>query len=153
MGVRTQPITRDRARDLRKHMTDAETRLWQALRGKQLAGVKFRRQQAIGPYIVDFICLEAKLIVELDGGQHAEAVEYDGRRDAWLASEGFCLLRFWDNEVMENLEGVLMRIAENLSPTPHPSPLKREGAAPPPQPSLLKREGGSFPPPLRGGWV
>jgi len=108
-------------------MTDSETRLWHALRGKQMEGQKFRRQQTIGAYIVDFISLDAKLIVELDGGQHADAVDYDTKRDAWLTSEGFRILRFWNNEVLENLEGVLMNIAAALSPPPQPSPLKGEG--------------------------
>jgi very-short-patch-repair endonuclease len=108
-------------------MTDAETRLWHALRGKQMEGQKFRRQQTIGGYIVDFISLDAKLIIELDGSQHAEAADYDAKRDAWLASEGFRVLRFWNNDVMENPEGVLMNIAAALSPPPQPSPLKGEG--------------------------
>jgi very-short-patch-repair endonuclease len=108
-------------------MTDAETRLWHALRGKQMEGQKFRRQQTLGAYIVDFVSLDAKLIVELDGGQHAEATDYDAKRDAWLTSEGFRVLRFWNNDVMENLEGVLMTIAAALSPPPQPSPLEGEG--------------------------
>jgi very-short-patch-repair endonuclease len=122
-----QAVTRDRARELRTRMTDTETRLWRALRGKQMAGLKFRRQQPIGAFIVDFVSLDAKLVVELDGGQHADAAEYDGTRDAWLVSEGFRVLRFWNNDITENLEGVLMKIAENLSPPPQPSPLKGEG--------------------------
>ena len=120
-------LMRSRARQLRTQMTDAETRLWHALRGKQLAGYKFRRQQTLGAYIVDFVSLDAKLIVELDGGQHAEAVDYDMKRDAWLVSEGFRVLRFWNNDVMENLEGVLMNIVATLSPPPQPSPLEGEG--------------------------
>jgi very-short-patch-repair endonuclease len=132
VGVKraSEPISqtmRSHASALRTHMTDAETRVWQALRGKQLEGHKFRRQQAIGSYIVDFVCLEAKVVIELDGGQHAETVHYDSRRDAWLESEGFRVLRFWNNDVMENLEGVLMKIVETLSPPPRPSPLKGEG--------------------------
>ncbi len=132
MGVKRagEPISQTmgtHASALRTHMTDAETRMWQALRGKQLAGRKFRRQQPIGPYIVDFVCLETKVIIEIDGGQHAEAVHYDSRRDAWLESEGFRVLRFWNNDVIQNLEGVLMKIVETLSPSPQPSPLKGEG--------------------------
>ena len=114
------PLMRSRARQIRTHMTDAETRLWHALRGKQMEGQKFRRQQTIGAYIVDFISLDAKLIVELDGGQHAEAADYDMKRDAWLVSEGFRVLRFWNNDVTDNLEGVLTRIVEALSPPPQP---------------------------------
>ena len=108
-------------------MTDAETRLWHALRGKQVAGYKFRRQQMIGRYIVDFVNLEKKLVLEIDGGQHADTGDYDVARDTWLASEGYRVLRFWNNEVMENLEGVLMNIAAALSPPPQPSPLEGEG--------------------------
>jgi len=110
-----------RARELRCRQTEAESLLWRAIRGEQLDGHKFRRQQTIGAYIVDFISLDAKLIVELDGGQHADAVDYDAKRDTWLESEGFRVLRFWNNDVMENLEGVLMTIAAALSPPPQPS--------------------------------
>ena len=125
------PLMRSRARQLRTHMTDAETRLWHALRGKQMEGQKFRRQQTLGAYIVDFVSLDAKLIVELDGGQHAEATDYDAKRDAWLTSEGFHVLRFWNNDVMENLEGVLMNIAAALSPPPQPlSPARGTPAGP-----------------------
>jgi very-short-patch-repair endonuclease len=116
-----------RARELRRDQTEAESLLWRAIRGEQLGGHKFRRQQTLGSYIVDFISLDAKLIVELDGGQHADAVDYDAKRDAWLTSEGFHVLRFWNNDVMENLEGVLMNIAAALSPPPQPSPLEGEG--------------------------
>jgi len=122
-------------------MTDAETRLWHALRGKQMEGQKFRRQQTLGAYIVDFVSLDAKLIVELDGGQHAEATDYDAKRDAWLTSEGFHVLRFWNNDVMENLEGVLMNIAAALSPPPQPSPLEGEGEK---QITTSKGEGGKL---------
>jgi very-short-patch-repair endonuclease len=116
-----------RARELRRDQTEAESLLWRAIRGEQLGGHKFRRQQTIGAYIVDFVSLDAKLVLELDGGQHADAVDYDAKRDAWLTSEGFHVLRFWNNDVMENLEGVLMNIAAALSPPPQPSPLEGEG--------------------------
>ncbi len=89
---------------------------------RQLEGFKFRRQQPIGPYIVDFVSFEKKLVVELDGGQHAIEKEKDKRRDLWLKEEGYEVLRFWDNEVFENLEGVLeVRKTRLLSPSPNPS--------------------------------
>jgi very-short-patch-repair endonuclease len=90
----------------------------------QLDGYKFRRQQPIGNYIVDFACLEKKLIVEIDGGQHAERGDYDTLRDRWLRIQGFTILRFWNNEVVENIASVIERIYETLKNTPflHPSP-------------------------------
>ena len=103
-----------RARKLRKTMTHAEIRLWAALRGKALANCKFRRQAPIGRYIVDFICHSANTIVEVDGGQHDEEkhMGYDQTRTVWLENQGFHVLRFWNNEVFENLEGVLEVILE-----------------------------------------
>jgi very-short-patch-repair endonuclease len=97
----------DFARQLRSKQTDCENLLWSRLRAHRLSGLKFRRQQPIGVYVVDFLCPEKNLIVELDGGQHQERAEYDKARDAWLKSEGYTVLRYWNNEVMENLEGVL----------------------------------------------
>ncbi|MBI4332316.1 MAG: endonuclease domain-containing protein [Chloroflexi bacterium] len=94
------------ARTLRREQTDAERLLWSRLRRKQLDGFKFRRQQPIGRYVVDFVCFERKLIVELDGGQHDEARQRDEERTAWLNKEGFRVLRFWNNDVFGNLEGV-----------------------------------------------
>ena len=111
------------ARALRHHMTEAEKRLWQKLRFMQLQGCKFRRQALIGPYIVDFVCYEAGLVIEVDGGQHCENVK-DVARDAWLAGEGFRVLRFWNNDVLNNTEGVVQVISEAL---PVPSPLVGEG--------------------------
>lgn len=104
------------ARRLRRDMTDAERTLWQAIRNQQIAKAKFRRQVPIGPYIVDFACMNAKLIIEVDGGQHGGAD--DQQRDMWLADQSFTILRFWNNEVLENLDGVLIRIAETLAPSP-----------------------------------
>lgn len=115
------------AKNLRRNMTDAERKLWSRLRAGQ-AGVKFRRQQPIGPYIVDFVCLDRRLIVELDGGQHADAVEKDTARTQWLESQGFTVLRFWNNDIMSNIEGVWERIMQALSPSPQPSPIEGEGA-------------------------
>ncbi|MEK6594600.1 MAG: endonuclease domain-containing protein [Pseudomonadota bacterium] len=114
------------AKQLRSASTDAERALWRHVRAHRLDGCKFKRQETIGKYIVDFICYEAKLIVELDGGQHFENVS-DRQRDEWLNAQGFNVLRFWNNEVLTNIEGVLERVRENLSPSPQPSPTRGEG--------------------------
>ncbi|WP_458069818.1 endonuclease domain-containing protein [Rhodanobacter sp. BL-MT-08] len=114
----------DRARELRATMTDAEQRLWRYLRNRQLQGFKFRRQHQIGCYIADFVCTEAMLIVELDGGQHLGQMEYDERRTRQLKIMGYNLLRFWNNDVLTDTESVLEVILTTLaSPAPHPSPL------------------------------
>ena len=120
--------TLERARSLRQTQTDAEGLLWHFLRNKQLGGYKFRRQQPIGPYIADFACLSRKLLVELDGGQHAERCVDDEKRDAFLQERGYRVLRFWNREVSRNCFGVLERIYEALqSPPPHqPSPALRQ---------------------------
>ena len=104
----------DFARDLRRNMTDVERRLWGLLRDKRLANHKFRRQQPIGPYIADFVCFEARLIVELDGEQHAAQRERDEVRTAWLNSQGFEVVRFWNHLVFEETEGVLDSIVRTL---------------------------------------
>src|SRR4051794_9730961 len=99
-------MTTRRARSLRKNATEAEQRLWRHLRGRYLEAFKFRRQRPVGPYIVDFICMECGLIVEVDGGQHAEVRKsYDEQRDAYLHRHGYRVLRFWNNDVMANIEG------------------------------------------------
>jgi very-short-patch-repair endonuclease len=105
------------ARKLRQSQTDAEKALWAKLKTRQLEGIKFRRQQPLGPYIIDFISFERKIIVELDGGQHNErrAKERDRERTAWLKERGYQVLRFWDNEVLVNIEGVLEKIREFLN--------------------------------------
>jgi very-short-patch-repair endonuclease len=100
---------RSRARTMRGAPTDSELRLWRLLRDRRLSGFKFRRQVPIGPYIVDFLCVGAKLIVEADGSQHAES-SHDEARDAYLASQEWKVLRFWNNEVLRNREGVLETI-------------------------------------------
>ncbi len=102
------------------HLTDAEKRLWYFLRVKQVNGLKFRRQAPIGPYIVDFVCFSRKLVIELDGGQHAETQHAvrDAKRDAWLTSQGFTVLRFWDNEILQNIDGVGEKIIKMLAPFP-----------------------------------
>jgi very-short-patch-repair endonuclease len=105
--------------------------LWQRLRGSQIHGHKFKRQVPVAGYIADFLCAEGKLIVELDGGQHAEQLAYDQVRTVTLNQHGFTVLRFWNNEVLENLEGVLMRIDEHLQtcqPSPLPSPKLGRGS-------------------------
>jgi len=103
------------ARNLRKRSTEAEKLLWSHLRGRQLEGLKFRRQQPIGEYVVDLVCLENDVIVEVDGSQHAAEKEKDDRRDTWLEEEGFNVLRFWDNEVLTNMDGVLEVIRRSCS--------------------------------------
>ena len=111
-------LLRDRAREMRANPTNAERRLWAMLRDSRLPVFKFRRQLVIDPYIVDFVCLERRLIIEADGGQHAES-DYDARRDAFLRSEGFSVLRFWNNDFLNNPAGVFDAIYAALA-TPHP---------------------------------
>jgi len=103
-----------RARHLRKLPTEIENRLWYFLRRRQLGGHRFRRQHPIGPYIVDFICLERHLVVEVDGGQHAERQDHDTARDVWLGQHGYRVLRFWNIDVIENCEGVLDTVLDAL---------------------------------------
>lgn len=103
-------LRRDRARRLRRDQTEAEGKLWEALRGCRLDGWKWRRQVPVGPFIVDFLCLEASLSVEVDGGIHAERADRDARRDAYLADRGLKVLRFWNGEVSGDLERVLWEI-------------------------------------------
>ena len=103
------------ARQLRRHSTDAERLLWRHLRGRRLKGFKFRRQVPLGAYVPDFVCYEPRVVVELDGGQHVEQRAYDDRRDAWLASQGFRVLRFPDNYVLMNITGTLETIWRALS--------------------------------------
>ncbi len=102
----------ERARRLRKHLTDAEQRLWQELKRRQLAGVKLRRQQPIGPFVVDFVSFECRVIIEVDGGQHAEQVHYDQDRTRWLEAQGYRVLRFWNNEVLSHTEAVAQAILD-----------------------------------------
>jgi very-short-patch-repair endonuclease len=102
------------ARRLRKNPTDAERRLWLRLRQKQLGGFRFRRQVPLGPYVADFVCQSEKLVIEVDGGQHSDKIEHDERRSAWLAANGYRVLRFWNNDVLGNTEGVLETILRTL---------------------------------------
>jgi very-short-patch-repair endonuclease len=108
------------ARRLRSQMTNAERKLWFALRGRRFKSHKFRRQVPLGPYVADFLCFESRLVVEVDGGQHAESGR-DAERNLWLAENDFRLVRFWNNDVLSNLEGVLTVLAAELGNTPHPT--------------------------------
>ena len=130
--------TTSKARQLRKKSTDAEVALWRHLRNRQLAGCKFRRQVPIDPYVVDFVCFEQRLVIELDGGHHQSQAEDDKARTVWLENQGFRVLRYWNNEVLVNVDGVALSILEaiehpHLSPLPSrerkssPSPLLGEG--------------------------
>ena|ERR1700730_12358918 len=112
--MRTPEQFRSDVRRLRREQTPAENLLWQQLRAKRLDGAKFRRQHAIGNHIVDFCCLRHRLIIEIDGGQHAEEIEKDEARTGRLEAHGFKVLRFWNHDVMGNLEGVLTSIADAL---------------------------------------
>jgi very-short-patch-repair endonuclease len=111
-------MLKQNARRLRKQMTDAERALWHLLRRKQIDGHRFRKQVPIGKYIVDFVCLDARLVIEVDGGQHSDAAEADAVRDAWLRSQNFRVLRFWNNDVLKNPEGVMQVVIEALEATP-----------------------------------
>jgi len=111
-AVRRKALKRRTARSLRESATECERKLWSMLRGKQMAHLRFRRQQPIGPYVADFFCPAAKLIVELDGGQHGEddAVAYDEARTRWLEAQGYRVLRFWNIEFLKESEAVLETI-------------------------------------------
>jgi very-short-patch-repair endonuclease len=102
-------MANERARNLRKRMSDGERKLWHAIRAKQVDGLRFRRQHPIGAYIVDFVCLEKRLIVEVDGGHHTEETQmaHDQRRDRWLAAEGYRIVRVPNAEVFSNIDGVV----------------------------------------------
>jgi len=101
------------ARNLRLVPTDAERRLWQHLRGRRLEGAHFRRQHPIGDYFADFCCTSLNLVIEVDGGQHSES-EHDLKRDAWLKAQGYTVLRFWNTDVLTQIEGVVSRILETI---------------------------------------
>jgi very-short-patch-repair endonuclease len=119
-------ISTQRARDLRRRSTDAEWTLWLALRDRRFGGFKFARQHPIGPYYVDFVCREQRLIIEVDGGQHADSAT-DRRRDCHLASLGYRIVRVWNSDVLGNLAGVLEMLRNELDTAPHPSPLPASG--------------------------
>jgi very-short-patch-repair endonuclease len=109
-------VTTSRARQLRARQTEAERKLWFLLRDRRLNGAKFRRQVPIGKYIADFVCQEAKLVVELAGGQHTDQIAYDTARTEWLAGVGYRVPRIWNNDLTENEEGVLTAILNELDP-------------------------------------
>ncbi|NOX80310.1 MAG: endonuclease domain-containing protein [Deltaproteobacteria bacterium] len=109
------------ARNLRKNQTEAEGKIWRRLRSRQVANCKFRRQHVIGAYIVDFFCLERRLVVEIDGGQHADS-EADAARTRFLESQGFRVIRFWNNEVLNSLDEVVEEIYRVLTSPPHSAP-------------------------------
>src|SRR5262245_56875064 len=116
----------ERARSLRRNMTDAERKLWRYVRLRQLEGHKFRRQVPIGPYIADFVCLKGMLVIEVDGGPQLDARAYDSRRDDYIRGQGYRILRFWNNDVLGNMDGVWDVIAAEINNyascrvTPHP---------------------------------
>lgn len=142
------PLNFGAAKGLRRNSTDAERLLWNRLRNRQLEDAKFRRQQPIGPYVVDFACMERHLVIELDGGHHAEQLERDEARTAFLNAEGFRVLRFWNNEVLAQTEAVLAAILGALAQaaTPHPDPLPQGERG-------LVAQRGPTPSPLGGeGW-
>lgn len=115
---RDQPSgTVSRARGLRKNATEAEKRMWHALREK-IPGTKFRRQVPFGPYCADFLCFSAKLVIEVDGGGHGEAQDYDAKRTAFIQAQGYRVIRFWNNDVLENTDSVIAMVLESLSPSP-----------------------------------
>ena len=116
------------AKNLRKRSTHAEILLWRHLRAKQLEGLKFKRQQPVGNYIVDFVCFKKQIVIEVDGGQHAIEKDKDKERDRWLEGQGFRVLRFWNNEVVVNIEGVLEVIRGScLNHPPLTPPIKGGG--------------------------
>ena len=110
------------AREFRKEATDAERLLWIYLRARRLNNLKFRRQQPIGNYIVDFVCFEKKLIIEVDGGHHSANEERDLERTSWLKQKGYNVIRFWNNDVLHNCRGVLEEILEQCEQTPSLNP-------------------------------
>jgi len=112
------------AKLLRKNFTDAERALWKNLKAKQLEEYKFRRQEPIGSYIVDFVCHAKRIVIEVDGGQHSMERERDGERDRWLRGQGYSVLRFWNNEVLGNIEGVLEVVRDRLKHPPLTPPIK-----------------------------
>ncbi len=133
MPHRAVPVrNRSNARALRNTMTEAEKRIWFRLRAHRLNRASFRRQEPLGTYIVDFVCFDARLIIEIDGSQHADS-QRDKVRDAWLVAQGFTVLRFWNTDVLANTDGVTERIDDALRASSSPSltlPRKGGGNAP-----------------------
>ncbi|MDD5240959.1 MAG: endonuclease domain-containing protein [Sulfuricella sp.] len=125
------PLLQTYAKEMRHAPTDAEGRMWFFLRNRRMAGNKFRRQHALGHYILDFICIESRLVVELDGGQHATQPKYDSERTLFLEQRGLQVLRFWNDDVLQRSEAVLEVIWRVLEESgciaPHPQPLSPKG--------------------------
>lgn len=122
--------TQSHARQLRRQMTEAERRFWYLLRSRRFARYKFRRQHPVGRYIIDFACCEARLAIELDGGQHMENQHYDRRRSAWLKQQGWRVIRFWNSDIRKHEEAVLeeiRRILLEILPSPRPLPERERG--------------------------
>ena len=118
MHKRTTPKTFGYAKQLHRNMTPAEVKLWARLRAHQLNDIHFRNQHAIGKYVVDFCAPRKKLIIELDGSQHLEQSEYDAERTVYLESHGYTVIRFWNNELMNDIEGVLLAILQKSEEQP-----------------------------------
>ena len=143
--VRINPLTqmpedlKQYAREMRTSATDAEALMWSLLRGRRLLDLKFRRQHAVGRYILDFYCEELQLAVELDGGQHQEQVSYDSERTEWLEKQGIRVLRFWNNDVMTQTEVVMMDLFNKIQALQRPSPQPRRKLAPVGAGALRKR--------------
>ena len=116
-------------RHLRKTMTEPERKLWAALRDRRFEGYKFRRQVPIGRYIADFICFETRLIIEADGGQHSESAR-DHIRDAWLLSQGFKILRFWNSDIHQSLDAVMLTVLDSLQQDPSSGASRHPGSSP-----------------------
>jgi very-short-patch-repair endonuclease len=114
MHKRTTPKVFGHAKQLHRHMTPAEVKLWARLRAHRLEGIHFRNQHAIGNYVVDFCAPRRKLIIELDGSQHLEQEAYDNERTAYLQSKGYTVLRFWNNAVMNDIDGVILAIMQAI---------------------------------------
>ena len=112
VGVRAD--AKEKARELRGQMTEAESLLWQQLKGRRFQGFKFRRQRPLGPYILDFVCLEAGLVIEIDGGQHSDQQAYDLARTALIERQRLTVIRFWNHEVMNETPAVLEKIWQTL---------------------------------------
>lgn len=130
----TDPLILDRARRMRREMTEAELKLWRILRNRSLVGIKFRRQVPIGNYIADFCCLDRRLIVEVDGGQHAELEVADAWRSRFLKQEGFRVLRFWNDQVLSGLEFAVTEILAAISEEGRaPSPVAQDARRPLPK--------------------
>jgi very-short-patch-repair endonuclease len=119
MHKRTTPKTFGHAKQLHRNMTPAEVRLWARLRAHRLEGIHFRNQHAIGNYVVDFCAPRKKLIIELDGSQHMEKEGYDKKRTEYLESKGYTVLRFWNNDVMNDIDSVIRAIIQAMDAEPH----------------------------------